>query len=127
MAVGGLNTALGLGVIYGLMVLGTDYRLANAAGFCLGCAVSFVLNKSWTFRHPGSRQGNVAHSLARWLAVVAGGYGLNLLLAVVLHDGLGINAYLSQLGGMAAFTAVTFLGGRFFAFAPTPILARAAP
>ena len=116
--VGGLNTGLGLGVIYGLMWAGADYRAANATGFAVGCAVSFVLNKSWTFRHGGGWRS----SLGRWLAVVALGYGLNLLVVVALHEGLGVNAYASQLGGMVAYTAVTFLGGRYFAFSPTPAL-----
>lgn len=114
--VGGLNTAFGLSAIYALMWLGADYRLANAAGFALGCVLSFVLNKSWTFRHDGHWR----DSFLRWLVVVAGGYALNLLAVVALHDGVGVNPYLAQLGGMAAYTGATFLGGRSFAFASAP-------
>lgn len=112
--VGGLNTAFGLSVIYALMWLGADYRLANAAGFAVGCALSFALNKSWTFRHDGHWR----DSFLRWLLVVAGGYAFNLLAFVALHDAFGANPYLAQLGGMAAYTGATFLGGHSFAFAP---------
>lgn len=121
LVVGGLNTVVGLSIIYGLMWLGLDYRLANAAGFGVGCVLSFTLNRAWTFRHDGRWQS----SFGRWLMVVAGGYALNFLALVALHDGFGVNAYIAQLGGTAAYTGSTFLGGRFFAFA-APVLTRAA-
>ena len=113
LAVGVLNTAVGLGCIGAAMRwLDLDYRVANAVGYAAGCGLSFVLNRAWTFGDRGDWQG----SLARWLGVVGACWGLNLAAVVLLHDGWGVGAYAAQLGGVAAYTGAAFLGGRFFAF-----------
>lgn len=112
LAVGMLNTGVGLACIYGAMALGVDYRWANALGYALGCLVGFVGNRSWTFRHEGPWRS----SLARWLLVVAAAYAVNLSAVVALHEALGIDAYVAQLGGIVLYTAAAFLGGRLFAF-----------
>src|ERR1700731_806989 len=111
--VGVLNTGIGLACIFGAMwLLGLDYRLANVFGYAVGCGVSFLLHRSWTFRHDGPWFA----SLVRWLAIVAVSYGVNLLTLVFLHERLGVNAYLAQIGGTAAYTFVSFVGARHLAF-----------
>jgi putative flippase GtrA len=111
--VGILNTAMGLTCIYAAMwLLHLDYRLANAVGYTVGCGIGFLLNRSWTFRYSGSWW----RSLARWLAVVAVAYGLNVLAVVALHEGLHVDAYAAQIGGVAAYTITAFLGARSLAF-----------
>jgi putative flippase GtrA len=113
LTVGVLNTLAGLSFIYLAMGwLHVDYRWANAAGFALGCGLSFVLNRSWTFQH----QGVWWHSLLRWLGVVAVAYALNLTTVIALREMAGIDAYVAQLGGMVVYTASSFVGGRYFAF-----------
>jgi putative flippase GtrA len=114
LVVGVLNTAVGLACIYAAMQV-FNYRLANALGYTVGCGIGFLLNRSWTFRHEGAWWG----SLARWLGVVAAAYSLNLLTVVALHEGLGVNAYVAQLGGVFVYTASSFLGGRHFVFRAT--------
>ena len=52
----------------------------------------------------------------RWLAVVTAAYALNLFAVVGLHQGLHVNVYVAQLGGVAVYTTAAFLGGRYFAF-----------
>ena len=44
--------------IYAAMgALHLDYRAANALGYAIGCPVSFLLNRSWTFRETEVRCG----------------------------------------------------------------------
>jgi len=117
LTVGVVNTLLTLGIIYLLMHLGIDYRIANAAGYVIGFIVSFVLNRNWTFTHSG---GWLA-SFARWVVVAAVAYGGNLATVVLLHQWLGVDARLAQLGGMPVYTLISYAGGRFFAFTPSPI------
>ncbi|UAJ09806.1 GtrA family protein [Glacieibacterium megasporae] len=117
LTVGVANTLLTLAIIYLLMHLGVDYRVANAVGYLVGFVVSFVLNRNWTFAH----EGHWVASLARWLVVAAVAYGGNLLTVVVLHQWLGVDARLAQLGGMPVYTLISYAGGRFFAFTPSPM------
>ncbi len=111
--VGVLNTAAGLACIVAAMRwLTLDYRWANAAGYAAGCGLSFALNRAWTFNDQGRWQA----SLLRWLGVIGACWGMNLAAVVVLHDGLGMDVYAAQLGGLVTYTGTAFLGGRFFAF-----------
>lgn len=114
--IGILNTVIGLSCIYGLMYFfNVDYRLANAAGYSVGCTVSFLLNRSWTFRH---RQSWIV-SFTRWLGVVMICYVVNLLIVIILSSNININAYVAQLGGNVCYTALMFLGAKYFAFRHT--------
>jgi putative flippase GtrA len=114
--VGVINTLLTLAIIYLLMHLGVDYRGANLAGYLVGFVVSFVLNRNWTFTHRGHWLG----SFARWIVVAAVAYGGNLATVVMLHQWLGIDAHLAQLGGMPVYTLLSYVGGRYFAFTAPP-------
>ena len=111
--VGAFNTGIGLCIIYlAMWRFGVEYRYANAIGYAAGIGLSFVLNRSWTFEHRGSWRSG----LARWLAVVAVAYGLNIAIVVALHQDLWMNAYAAQLGGIVAYTASSFFAARFFVF-----------
>jgi putative flippase GtrA len=93
-------------------VLSLDYRVANAWGYAVGCVVSFLLNRSWTFRHDGSWHVGAI----RWFSVVVAAYLCNFGTIVFLHSMLGLNAYIAQLGGIMVYTGASFIGGRYFAF-----------
>lgn len=118
--VGVANTALGLSVIYfSMYVLGLGVLPANALGYGCGIVLSFVLNRNWTFSHAGSQW----PALIRFLAVTAVAYGANVL-AVLLARRLGLNGYLAQLCGTPVYTAVGYLGSRYFAFRASAAVAR---
>mgnify|MGYP001432376977 CR=1 FL=1 len=108
---GVLNTGVGFVCIYALMLLGIDYRLANGAGYALGCLTGFLLHRSFTFRYDG----HWWSSFARWIFVVGLCYSMNLFVVIGLHR-MGVSAWLAQIGGVAVYSATSFLGGRFFAF-----------
>lgn len=107
------NTLVGLGSIFGAKgVLGMGDVAANAFGYSIGVAVSFTLNRAWTFQHGGS----VSKSLKLFLLVQVAAYFVNLLCVLLLIDS-GVNTYLAQALGIAPYTIVSYLGSRYLAFA----------
>ena len=111
--VGISNTAVGLGVIYfALRVLEWNDTASNAVGYAVGFAWSFLWNRSWTFRQSGAALG----SLVRYVGVCVVGYLVNLAVMIVLLRRMGAGHYLPQVVAMCAYTAVTYIGSRFFAF-----------
>lgn len=115
--VGGLNTIVGLAVIWGAKWAGTPDVPANAIGYATGIALSFALNKRWTFRHAG----RTLPALGKFLLVIGIAYALNL--ATVLHaiGAFHLNSYLAQAIGIVPYTAFTYVASRYFAFrAPQP-------
>ena len=112
--VGVLNTVLTAAVIFGLKAtLGIADAAANAAGYAVGLACSFALNRRFTFGH----QGSPLASLGRFAVVCALAYAINLGTVLGLI-GAGLNDYLAHLAGMPLYTAVSYLGCRYFVFAP---------
>jgi putative flippase GtrA len=112
LAVGVLNSAVGLALIYAAMALGADYRVANAIGYAGGILISFVVNRGWTFAHDGDWRA----SFVRWLAVVGVAYAAQFAVVIGLTEGLGVDARIAQALGVPVYTLLSFLGARRFAF-----------
>lgn len=111
--VGVANTLVGLSTIYLAKWLGgVGDSLANACGYAVGLVVSFVLNRNWTFRHTGA----VLPAALRWLMVFVIAYTANLGTVLTLIHEFGINGYLAQALGVPPYTALFYLGSRYFAF-----------
>jgi len=111
--VGLSNTLVGLGVIYlAKWLAGLDDVVANVLGYGVGLALSFSLNKAWTFRFSG----DAAAALVRFLLVFAVAYLANLGTVLFLARTLEANGYLAQLAGVAPYTLISYLGSRYFAF-----------
>lgn len=124
LAVGLVNTAVGLGMIFALKALaGWGDIQANIAGYAAGLVTSFVLNRRWTFMHDGDWSG----ALLRFVAVFAIAYAANLLLLLHLRDGWGVNAYLAHALATVPYTLLFFAGSRWFAFKSRGLQPRAAP
>jgi putative flippase GtrA len=111
--VGLVNTAVGLSIIFALMLAGVADVAANAIGYAVGLCVSFVLNGRWTFGASSLDAGR----LLRFLLVVGLSYLANLAALVVARDALGWGSHHGQLAGAAVYTAVGFIGSHWFAFA----------
>jgi len=113
LAVGVANTLAGLAVIYGAKWL---FRLgdiaANVAGYAVGLALSFLLNKHWTFRFGG------AASLAavRFLGAFLVAYSLNLVTVLACIRVLGIDDYLAQAIGVIPYTVSFYAMSKGFVF-----------
>lgn len=113
LAVGLLNTAAGLGVIYTCKwFLGFGDVLANVLGYAVGLTISFVLNSRWTFRY----RGPVVPAIARFLGVFLLAYCTNLSVVLLLIDGVELNSYLAQAMGMPPYMVVFYIGSRWLAF-----------
>ncbi|MBM6594326.1 GtrA family protein [Microvirga pudoricolor] len=109
--IGGCNTLLTLSIIVGLSHgFGVSPYAANAVGYVCGLALSYVLNRAWTFRsHSDHRR-----SVPLFLLVFAVAYLANLATLAGLMPGLGEVA--AQVAGAVVYTAVFFIGSRTIAF-----------
>ena len=113
LAVGVVNTLVGLGTTYALMGLaGFGEAPANAGGYAVGLTCSFLLNRRWTFAH----EGPVLPALLRFGLVFGVAYLANLATVLTAVRGLGLNPYLAQALGVPPYTALFYLGSRYFAF-----------
>lgn len=111
--VGLANTAVGLGVIFAAKLLaGAGDAIANAAGYAVGLACSFALNKRWTFGFRGNRLA----SLLRFLAVFAVAYGANLAVVMSCIKLLNLHPLWSQIIGVPPYTLLFYAGSRWYAF-----------
>lgn len=111
--VGVVNTLVGLGIIYlAMYFLHMGIAASNAFGYAVGIVVSFILNKSWTF----NSDDHAVYSFLRYLLVLAVAYVVNLETVLFANYNFNLNPYLSQALGIFPYTAIGFLGSRYFAF-----------
>jgi len=110
------NTAVGLACIFAAKLLGAGDVPANLFGYGVGLALSFVLNRRWTF---GSRDA-VAPQVIRFLSAFALAYAANLSTVLALRDLAGLNAYLAQALGIVPYTICFLLLSRYFVFRAGP-------
>ena len=84
----------------------------NAAGYSVAFLWSFALNRKWTFYH----QGAVGFALLRYLLATGVAYGMNLLVVIRVEQLLGQGSLFVQIDGMLTYTAVAYVGARYFVF-----------
>ena len=112
-AVGVVNTAIGLLAIYGVIFFfNTGPVFANAVGYAIGLAVSFALNRIWTFGDGRS----VGKVLPRYLLAAVISYLFNLSVVLIGTHYFGVGPYLVQLYGNGIYTVTFFLCCRWFVF-----------
>lgn len=110
--VGVINTIVGLSVIMALhIVVGLGVIVSNIAGYALGWALSFILNRSWTFAHDGP----AARAALAWVVLVLFAFGANLLILAGLQV-LGFVYGIAQIAGSAAYSVIVFIGARYVIF-----------
>jgi len=110
------NTVVGFGIIAALDI-GMHVRpvIANTAGYAVGIALSFVLNRHFVFR---SRRA-AKTSGPRFLISAAIAFTANLAVLAVAGQLLGDTApyrLAAQALGMCVYTLTLFMFGRFWAF-----------
>lgn len=111
--VGLLNTLVGLSTIYiAMYLLQLEIVQANALGYAVGILIGFALNKTWTF----SSRDHVVSSFIRYLLVLAVAYVANLATVLYTNSRFDLNPYIAQALGIIPYTAIGFLGSRYFAF-----------
>jgi putative flippase GtrA len=114
LAVGLLNTGIGLGTIYASKYfLSLGDAPANFLGYGVGLVNSFFCNRRWTFSHAGKP----FRAIARFLAAFAVAYAVNLATVLLLTRAGGMNAYLAHALAIAPYTVIFYLCCRYFVFA----------
>lgn len=111
-AVGLLSNATLYLVYLGLTALGLGHKLAMTLLFALGTLQTFVLNRTWTFRHGG----RLPRSLARYLAAYGACYVLNLAVLYVLVDRHGLPHAVVQGFAILGIAVLLFLVQKLWVF-----------
>jgi putative flippase GtrA len=113
LAVGVLNTFVGLGTIYLCKwLLGTGDVVSNMIGYAVGLINSFVWNRLWTFAHSAA----VLPAAARFVVVFLIAYSLNVATMLAAIHVFSVNSYLAHAIAVAPYTASFYLGSRWFVF-----------
>jgi putative flippase GtrA len=111
--VGILSNAIGYLLYLALTACGISPKTAMSALFALAIAVTFSLNRNWSFAHRGS----IGHTAWRYLSVYGTGFLLNLLGLAVFVDGLGWPHAMVQAGAIVAVAIYLFLAQKYWVFA----------
>jgi putative flippase GtrA len=118
--VGVVNTLVGSGVMFALYNLAhCSYWLSTAANYLVGGVLSFFLNKHFTFA-AGGRTRDQAWRFALNVAVcylIAYSAAKPLVYQLLAGTSLRLRDNVAMLAGMLIYTALNYLGQRFFAFA----------
>jgi putative flippase GtrA len=77
---------------------------------------SFILNRSWTFRH----EGRAFAAFWRFGIAFAIAYVLNLVTVFGLRDAMAVNSYLAQATGVIPYTISFYLMSAYFVFPERP-------
>lgn len=117
--VGVVNTLVGAGIMFLLYNLaGCSYWLSSAANYIVGGVVSYFLNKYYTFKNTERSWKQVIRFALNvavcWLLAYGIAKPLALRLLAGFDEKLQTNA--AMLAGLCLYTALNYLGQRFFAF-----------
>lgn len=119
LAVGMVNTLIGMAIMFGLYNLaGLSYWFSSAANYILVSCLSFILNKKFTFRH----QGETFWSGIRFALNIAFcyllAYGIAKPCALELLDTSSqtLQENVAMMVGMCLFTGLNYIGQRWFVF-----------
>jgi putative flippase GtrA len=119
--VGAINTALSLVIILSLSELaGVHHVVANIIGYAVGLIAGFFLHRGITFAKTAREGSGLPHQAKSFLIVFGVGYVAQLLLLLLLVDGMGWNDALSQILAVGLYTILSFIGNRQFTFKATP-------
>lgn len=117
--VGVVNTLVGAGIMFLLYNLaGCSYWLSSAANYIVGGVVSYFLNKYYTFKNTERSWKQVLRFALNvavcWLLAYGIAKPLALRMLAGFDEKLQTNA--AMLAGLCLYTALNYLGQRFFAF-----------
>lgn len=117
--VGVVNTLVGAGIMFLLYNLaGCSYWLSSAVNYIVGGVVSYFLNKYYTFKNTERSWRQVLRFALNvavcWLLAYGIAKPLALRLLAGFDEKLQTNA--AMLAGLCLYTALNYLGQRFFAF-----------
>jgi putative flippase GtrA len=113
LAIGLMNTCIGLGVIYACKYFAQIGDVpANMIGYIVAVTNSFFWNRRWTFSHAG----NILSAARRFIGLFCVAYLTNLATVMILIEMLHMNNYLAHAIATIPYTVMFYLGSRFFVF-----------
>ena len=116
--VGGINTLVSAVLMF--LLEKTGYWVSTVVAYAVGAAISFFLNKKFTFKS----EGNTGKSAAKFIINVAVCYIIaysvaqplaTLILSATSLSSLWIER-IAKLFGMGLYTLINYFGQKFFAF-----------
>ena len=119
--VGVVNTLVGTAIMFGLYNLAhCSYWVSSACNYILTSILSFFLNKFFTFRNKEKSIGQAVRFAVNIAVCYLLAYGIAKPLCIWLLDSAPqtVRDNVSMLVGMCLFTALNYIGQRFFAFSP---------
>ena len=117
--VGVCNTLVGSGIMFLLYNLANwSYWLSSAANYVVGSAISFFLNKYFTFQNRERSWKQVGKFVVTVAVCYLLAYGVAKPLTIYVLAGQAVNIQenAAMLAGMCLYTGLNYLGQRFFAF-----------
>jgi putative flippase GtrA len=107
------NLALYLAYL-GLTAQGLGSKVAMSLLYFLAVTITFVANRSWSFRHKGTASG----ALGRYAAAYALGYVMNYFLLWLGVDVLGLPHQGVQAFAIVAVAVALFVLNKYWVFSP---------
>ena len=115
--VGVVNTLVGAGIMFLLYNLaGCSYWLSSAANYIVGGVVSYFLNKYYTFKNTERSWKQVLRFALNVAVCWLLAYGIAKPLALLAGFDEKLQTNAAMLAGLCLYTALNYLGQRFFAF-----------
>ena len=115
LAVGGVNTVLGYAIIFGTMYFfGAEPLFSNAVGYGVCLALSFFLNKKFTF----ASTGDFRREAFPFFCVFISAYIVNFCTVFIFVYLLDVSEWISQLVGGVFYIAISFFLNKFYVFKP---------
>jgi putative flippase GtrA len=94
------------------MYKGVSPEISNILGYVVGIAVSFLLNKRYTFK----AQGDIISQFLKFGFSMGICYAANLLTLIILFRILGVNSYISQILAGAVYTMTGYILSKNWVF-----------
>lgn len=110
--VGVLNTIVGYGSFLLLLLVGTNYLVANTISYAIGVIHSYIWNRKFTFK---SKNKSV-FEIIKFVLVYIVNYLIGLGALYILVDKLNINPYLAGAFNLIITTLISFFGHKYFSF-----------
>ncbi len=118
---GGAAAATNIGILFLLVQEAqVHYLYASVIGFILSIAVSFTLQKFWTFQDASLQEAPL--QFGRYLAVLAANLALNTLLMYVFVESIGFWYVWAQVLATAIVAVAGYFAYRHFVFRARPAL-----
>ena len=114
--IGGLNTLLSLGIYWVMVHLGSHYLVANAVGFVVTVAISYVLNNTITFKGEGKPEWSIRTLVKVYVSYSVTGLFLASVLLWLWTDCLGINENLAPIINLFFTIPINFWLNKVWAY-----------